>query len=74
MVKQITQFGYSGVYFRVIKEGNVSIGDSLELQSKGVFELSVYDVFQMIYKKGNDDLREIARKHPDLAEATKEKM
>lgn len=74
MVKQFTQFGYSGIYFRVIKEGYVSVGDSLELKSKGASELSVYDVFQMIYKKGNDDLREIARLHPDLAEATKEKL
>lgn len=74
MVKQFTQFGYSGVYFRVLTEGQVNVGDTLVLQSNGVPELSIYNVFEMIYKKGNEELREVARNHPDLAESTREKM
>ncbi|GAB5416722.1 MAG: MOSC domain-containing protein [Crocinitomicaceae bacterium] len=74
MVKKFTHFGYSGIYFRVLEEGQVNPGDELKLQKKGAPELSVFDVFQMIYQKGNDDLREVAKKHPDLAEATREKM
>ena len=70
-VKQFVAFGHSGAYFRVLKEGKVKSGDVLELQSKGEPQLMVYDVFQMIYQKGNDALREIAKEHPALAEATK---
>ncbi len=74
MVKKFTQFGYSGVYFRVLQEGQVNPGDEFRLQKKGTPDVSVYDIFQMIYQKGNDALREVARKHPDLAEATREKI
>jgi len=70
-VKQFVEYGRSGAYFRVLKEGKVKSGDILELQSKGEPELMVYDVFQMIYQKGSDALREIAKGHPSLAEATK---
>lgn len=74
MVKKFTQFGRSGIYFRVLQEGQVHVGDTLNLIKKGTPTLFVYDVFQMIYQKGNEDLREVARTHPDLAEATREKM
>ncbi len=70
-VKQFTEFGRSGAYFRVLKEGKVCAGDELKLQSKGEPQLMVFDVFQMIYQKGNDALRKIALEHPALAEATK---
>ena len=74
MVKQFVNFGHSGVYFRVLQEGHVHPGDAFSLQHRGEPTLSVYDVFRMIYQKGDDAIREIARKHPDLAAATREKM
>lgn len=73
-VKQFVEFGRSGAYFRVLKEGKVISGDMLELQSKGEPHLPVYDVFQMIYQKGNDELREVALGHSALAEATKQAL
>lgn len=70
-VKQFTDFGHCGAYFRVLKEGKVQPGDRMVLQSKGEPQLSVYDVFQMIYSKGNDALREVAKGHAKLADSTK---
>ena len=71
MVKMFTHFGHCGVYFRVLKEGKVMTGDRLILKEKGTPSLSIYEVFQMIYSKGNDALREHALHHPKLAESTK---
>ncbi|MDC0257299.1 MOSC domain-containing protein [Crocinitomicaceae bacterium] len=70
-VKQFVAFGHSGVYFRVLKEGKVKPGDVFVLEAKGEPQLMVYDVFQLIYEKGNDALRKVAKEHSALAEATK---
>ncbi|MCR9172494.1 MAG: MOSC domain-containing protein [bacterium] len=73
-VKHFVDFGRSGTYFRVLKEGKVQPGDEFVLQAKGEPVLPVFDVFQMIYEKGNDTLREIAKVHPALAETTKSSL
>jgi len=70
-VKQFTEFGHSGAYFRVLKEGKVVAGDPLILQSSGAPRLMVSDVFQLIYQSENDILRERALQHGALAESTK---
>lgn len=73
-VKKFTQFGHSGVYFRVLQPGKVTPGDTLVLKKKGYPELFVHDVFRLIYQKGDDPLRAIARAHPDLADSTRSIM
>lgn len=70
MVKKFNQFGRSGSYFRVIQKGKVKAGDKLELIEKGSPTLTLYDLYQLIFSKGNEDLREIARNHPQLAPTT----
>lgn len=70
-VKQFVNFGRSGAYFRVLKDGKVQAGDVFELQTKGEPQLTVYDVFQMVYGGGDDSMREIARNHAALSVDTK---
>jgi MOSC domain-containing protein YiiM len=73
-VKQFVDFGRSGAYFRVLQQGKVKVGDTFLLQSKGEPYLSVYDVFQLLYKQGNEKTRKMAKEHPALADSTKEAL
>jgi len=71
MVKAFTKHGYCGSYFRVLEQGNIKPGDTLELIEAGEPRISVFEVFQLIYSKGNKELREIAKTHYKFAETTK---
>lgn len=71
-VKEFVAYGRSGTYLRVVKNGWVHPGDEFKLQKRASSEVSVYDVFQMIYQKGNDHLRELALNHTALAISAKE--
>jgi MOSC domain-containing protein YiiM len=73
-VKSFVEFGRSGTYFRVLKNGLVKPGDNLRLIAPGKPTLTVYDVFQMIYNKEETPLRDIALQHPALANSTKEDL
>ncbi len=42
---------YSGVYFRVLKPGNVNVGDDLNLISEEAAAPSIAEVFQLLYHK-----------------------
>jgi len=55
MVKQFIEYGYCGVYLRVLTKGYVKTGDKMELVGKIDESLSVKDVFRLIYEKEQDD-------------------
>lgn len=74
MVKAFTQYGSCGSYFRVLQPGMVHPGDKFILMEKGSPELFVYDVFQLIYTKGDPALRALAIEHPRLAQSTVEAL
>jgi MOSC domain-containing protein YiiM len=48
IIKNFTQDTRCGTYLRIIKSGDVQVGDELELLEKGE-DLSVADVFSLLY-------------------------
>ncbi|REE01494.1 MOSC domain-containing protein [Marinoscillum furvescens] len=74
VLKDFIAYGHSGVYVRVIKEGKVHAGDKMTLVRKGS-DVSIWDVFQMIYKKEQDQQKiERAVALPKLAESTRKHL
>jgi MOSC domain-containing protein YiiM len=69
MVKQFVNSGFSGVYVRVLKNGNVKTGDELQLKEKKD-SLSIQKVFELLYTEElNKEAVEKAVKDPFLAES-----
>lgn len=54
VLKEMIQSGYSGIYFRVLEEGFVQVGDSLELIEEFLEEPTVLQCHQVVFKKTND--------------------
>ncbi len=73
MVKQFVEFGYSGVYFRVLTKGFVKTGDKVELVDKNIDSLSVKEVFRLIYQNNQNNKDQVikALKLETLAESCK---
>jgi len=74
MVKAFMAFGHCGTYFRVLQNGWVRPGDSLQIIEKGTPQLSVYDVFQLLSNKGTAENKAIALTHPQLAKTAIEAL
>jgi MOSC domain-containing protein YiiM len=55
MVKQFVEFGYPGVYLRVLTMGQVKNGDKFELVEKEHNSLSIKDIFRLIYQNEQED-------------------
>ncbi len=60
--KLFTQYFHTGVYFRVIKEGPVQIGNELELIKRLPNSVSVYDLFRAKFDKSFDGAQDIITK------------
>jgi MOSC domain-containing protein YiiM len=54
MVKRFWQSGRSGVYFSVVREGDISAGDSIEQVEQGAEQVSIADVVRL-YKRETDN-------------------
>ncbi len=54
-VGDFIELAHSGVYVRVLREGNVSKGDELELVERSDEQVSVYEVFQLLYADNFSD-------------------
>lgn len=59
IVRQFMESKLTGIYFRVLKEGEVGAGDAIELISRDVNNVTVKDVVQLVTGKG--DLTTIRR-------------
>lgn len=69
MVKQFVNSGFSGVYVRVLKNGNVKTGDELQLKEKKD-SLSIQKIYELLYtEEFNKEDVEKAVKDPFLAES-----
>ena len=68
-VGRFTEAQRPGAYMRIIKEGDVGAGDSVEIVSKPDHDLSVRDVFR-IYTKERDEVGRLLEV-PQISEAWK---
>lgn len=57
MVKRFWQSGRSGIYFSVVKEGDVAAGDRIEKATDGPEEVTVADVVRLY--RGGDESQEL---------------
>jgi MOSC domain-containing protein YiiM len=73
MVKQFQQADFSGVYFRVLQDGHVQVGDDLfpekNISSKNITVAEVYSLFKGVTKDQN--LAKKALEDPFLSESIK---
>jgi MOSC domain-containing protein YiiM len=49
LINQYIDFGYAGIYFRVLEEGLVKIGDTLILEKSNPESFSLHQVFRLLY-------------------------
>lgn len=51
VIKQFIDFAHPGIYFRVINEGSVQVGDEFSLDLRNPKALSVQQIFQLLFSK-----------------------
>jgi len=74
VVVEFLEYGHPGTYIRVLKEGEVSIGDTLELQKAGPNALTVAQYNTLINQKEKDkDLIALAVEN-DIIRASKRQL
>lgn len=72
ILKDFIQSSYSGFYVRILQEGEVKNGDSLELIERNSNDLSIEDVFSLLsYNKDNELLKQLIKEEPLLSEKYK---
>jgi MOSC domain-containing protein YiiM len=67
MVKQFLDSRLSGIYFSVVREGEIEAGDSIERLSRDEHNVSVADIVQIYVRQADDALLRRALKVPALA-------
>lgn len=67
MVKRFLNSRLSGIYFSVVQEGEVGIGDVIELVMRDENNITVADIVQIYVREANDDLVRRAIQVPALA-------
>lgn len=74
VLKQFIEFEHPGIYFRVIREGNVQNGDEFSLELRNQKALSLQEIFQLVYKKDklvNEEMAKVALFDSNLSDSTK---
>lgn len=75
ILKEFIDYGYSGTYVRILKEGEVKNGDELILQKKSENTLTVKECFQIILAKQKDPvLLQKAINNPSLPEYKRDRL
>ncbi|MEH1853771.1 MAG: MOSC domain-containing protein [Nostoc sp.] len=68
MVKRFLNSRLSGIYFSVVVEGEVGVGDEIELVSRDENNVTVADIVQIYVREADDNLVRRAVQVPALAE------
>jgi MOSC domain-containing protein YiiM len=68
MVKRFQFSRLSGIYFSVVQEGEVGVGDALELVSRDENNVTVADIVQIYLREADDSLVRRAVQVPALAD------
>jgi MOSC domain-containing protein YiiM len=71
MVKRFLTSRLSGIYFSVVREGEVGAGDLIELISRDENNVTVADIVQIYVREADDDLVRRAVRVPALAASLK---
>ena len=75
ILKEFIDYGSSGTYVRILKEGEVKNGDELILQKKSENTLTVKECFQIILAKQKDPvLLQKAINNPSLPEYKRDRL
>ena len=76
MPRLFIENGATGIYFRVLQEGEIKAGDSVEIVSRGKHQLPVKTLFTSYFDPNlrNPGVLETALDIPDLAAEWKEKI
>lgn len=67
MVKRFLNSRLSGIYFSVVREGEVGVGDAIERVSQDEHNVTVADIVQVYVREASDDLVRRAIQVPALA-------
>ena len=67
MVQRFLHSCLSGIYFSVVQEGEVGVGDAIERVSRDANNITVADIVQIYARKASDDLVRRAVQVPALA-------
>ncbi|AXT19448.1 MOSC domain-containing protein [Flavobacteriaceae bacterium AU392] len=54
VLPQFVSYGYSGVYVKVLKEGEVNVNDTISLVEKAKNSLSIFNLFKLIFAREKD--------------------
>jgi MOSC domain-containing protein YiiM len=71
MVKRFLASRLSGIYFSVVREGEVGVGDVIERVSRDENNVTVADIMQIYLREADDDLVRRAVRVPALAASLK---
>ncbi len=71
MVKRFLNSRLSGIYFSVAREGEVGVGDAIELVGRDEHNITVADIVQIYLREANEDLVRRAIKVTALADNLK---
>lgn len=54
VLQQFITHGYSGTYVKVLKEGDVKVGDTFELLERGKDSISIFQLFELLYAENKN--------------------
>lgn len=54
VIQQFIDHGYSGIYVKVLEQGKVKKGDTFRLVQKGINDISIFDLFQLLYTENKN--------------------
>jgi MOSC domain-containing protein YiiM len=74
MVKRFLNSRLSGIYFSVVQEGEVGVGDCVECSHRDDHNVTVADIVQIYVGEAEDDLVHRALQVPALAACLREKF
>ncbi len=75
ILKQFIDHGFPGTYIRILREGNVAVGDSLELVDESKSPLTTQQFYNLLFsKQKNKELVQMAMENDALPPGKREKL
>ncbi|MCA0960478.1 MOSC domain-containing protein [Muricauda ruestringensis] len=75
MIKQFIDQGFPGTYVRVLENGTVKTGDSMELSKASETPLTVQEFYKLLYAKTKDsDVLRLALQNEAIPKSKREKL